>query len=133
MKLDMIGLTVSNMAESIRFYRTLGWEIADPEPGEPYHEVTLPNGLRVSWNDVEMVKNIDPEWQQPVGQSMSMAFLCDSVEDVDARYAQIVDAGFVGRREPWDAFWGQRYAQVGDPDGNTVDLFHPLASGEVQA
>ena len=27
---------------------------------------------------------------------------------------------------PWDAFWGQRYAQVKDPDGNVVDLFAPL-------
>jgi uncharacterized glyoxalase superfamily protein PhnB len=28
--------------------------------------------------------------------------------------------------EPWDAFWGQRYAVVHDPDGNGVDLFCPL-------
>jgi hypothetical protein len=25
-----------------------------------------------------------------------------------------------------DAFWGQRYATVLDPDGNPVDLFAPL-------
>ena len=25
--------------------------------------------------------------------------------------------------EPWDAFWGQRYAVVSDPDDNTIDLF----------
>jgi hypothetical protein len=28
--------------------------------------------------------------------------------------------------EPWDAFCGQRYAEVEDPDGNVVDLFAPL-------
>jgi uncharacterized glyoxalase superfamily protein PhnB len=28
--------------------------------------------------------------------------------------------------EPWDADWGQRYAQVKDPDGNSVDLFAAL-------
>jgi uncharacterized glyoxalase superfamily protein PhnB len=127
MKLDMIGLTVSNINESVRFYRTLGWEIPDPKEGEPYHETTLPNGLRVSWNDVEMMKGIDPEWQQPVGQSIGLGFLCESVEDVDAKYKEIQEAGFVGRRDPWDAFWGQRYAQVADPDGNVVDLFHPIA------
>ena len=27
---------------------------------------------------------------------------------------------------PWDAFWGQRYAIVTDPDGNHVELFAPL-------
>jgi catechol 2,3-dioxygenase-like lactoylglutathione lyase family enzyme len=30
------------------------------------------------------------------------------------------------RKEPYDAFWGQRYANVADPDGNAVDLFAPL-------
>ena len=25
-------------------------------------------------------------------------------------------AGFEGEKEPWDAFWGQRYALLGDPD-----------------
>ena len=39
----------------------------------------------------------------------------------------LVAAGYQGGKEPWDAFWGQRYAQVFDPDGNSVDLFAPLA------
>ncbi len=34
--------------------------------------------------------------------------------------------GTEGHKEPWDAFWGQRYAQAKDPDGNVVDLFAPL-------
>jgi catechol 2,3-dioxygenase-like lactoylglutathione lyase family enzyme len=28
--------------------------------------------------------------------------------------------------ESIDAFWGQRYAQVKDPDGSVLDLFAPL-------
>ncbi len=31
-----------------------------------------------------------------------------------------------GHVKPWDAFWGQRYASVLDPDGNAVDLFAAL-------
>jgi uncharacterized glyoxalase superfamily protein PhnB len=42
---------------------------------------------------------------------------------VDRLYAELTEAGYVGGRQPWDAFWGQRYAKVGDPDGNAVDLF----------
>ena len=30
--------------------------------------------------------------------------------------------------EPMDAFWGQRYATVLDPDGNSVDLFAELST-----
>jgi uncharacterized glyoxalase superfamily protein PhnB len=39
---------------------------------------------------------------------------------------RLIDAGFSGTNEPWDAFWGQRYARVSDPDGSKVDLFAPL-------
>ena len=41
-------------------------------------------------------------------------------------YAELTGAGAEGALEPWDAFWGMRYAIVHDPDGNPVDLFAPL-------
>jgi uncharacterized glyoxalase superfamily protein PhnB len=40
--------------------------------------------------------------------------------------ARLVAAGYEGKKEPYDAFWGQRYANVVDPDGNVVDLFAAL-------
>ena len=46
--------------------------------------------------------------------------------EVDELYEQVTAAGFVGEKEPWDAFWGQRYAQLCDPDGVPVDLFATL-------
>ena len=46
--------------------------------------------------------------------------------EVDELYARVVEAGFHGEKEPWDAFWGYRYAQLGDPDGVGVDLFAAL-------
>jgi uncharacterized glyoxalase superfamily protein PhnB len=42
---------------------------------------------------------------------------------VDEVYARMTTAGFQGDKEPWDAFWGQRYAQLRDPDGVPVDLY----------
>jgi uncharacterized glyoxalase superfamily protein PhnB len=45
---------------------------------------------------------------------------------VNETYARVMGAGFTGRKEPYDAFWGQRYATVADPDGNVIDLFAPL-------
>jgi uncharacterized glyoxalase superfamily protein PhnB len=42
---------------------------------------------------------------------------------VDARYAELTAAGYEGHLKPFDAFWGQRYAVVHDPDGNAVDLY----------
>lgn len=126
--LDMVGLTVKDMQASLAFYRTLGVEVPAAEPDEMYVEATLPNGLRLSWNDVRMIREIDPHYVEPVGQRLGIAFLCDSPEDVDARFARIVAAGYAAAKEPWDAFWGQRYAIVLDPDGLAIDLFCPLAS-----
>ena len=36
---------------------------------------------------------------------------------------------FAGKKAPWDAFWGQRYACVLDPDGNQIDLFAQIVNG----
>jgi uncharacterized glyoxalase superfamily protein PhnB len=55
-----------------------------------------------------------------------VAFRCESPEEVDLLYRDLVAAGAEGHKEPWDAFWGQRYAQVRDPDGTIVDLFAPV-------
>ena len=57
---------------------------------------------------------------------MGIAFRCDRPAEVDAVYADLTGAGYDGHLQPWDAFWGQRYAVVHDPDGNGVDLFAPL-------
>ena len=124
---DMVGITVHSMASALAFYRLLGLEIPDGQDDEPYVEFTSASGYRISWNTVAMVKEIDPTWQEPTGHRMSLAFKCDSPAEVDAAYASIVGAGHHGHKEPWDAFWGQRYAVVVDPDGNNVDLFAPLA------
>lgn len=123
---DMVGLTVRDMAASLRFYRLLGLDIPARTEGEAYVEVITPNGYRISWNTVEMVKGFDPDWQEPVGQRIGLAFKCDSPAEVDALYERVVAAGYRGHQAPWDAFWGQRYAVVVDPDGSKVDLFAPL-------
>jgi predicted enzyme related to lactoylglutathione lyase len=124
-KPDMVGITVRDMAAALRFYRLLDLQIPQGVEGEPYVEVITPNGYRISWNALSMVKEIDPDWIEPVGHRMG-CFLCDSPAEVDAAYRRIVAAGYQSHKEPWDAFWGQRYAQVVDPDGNIVDLFARL-------
>jgi uncharacterized glyoxalase superfamily protein PhnB len=55
-----------------------------------------------------------------------MCFKQQTPGSVDALYATITGAGFTGKKPPWDAFWGQRYACVLDPDGNQIDLFAAL-------
>lgn len=124
--LDAIGIVTSNLDESLRFYGMLGVPV--PEERSDHVQAVLPSGLRLMWDTEELMRKIKPDWTKPVGQGVGLAFLCSSVAEVDGTYAAIVAAGFEGEAEPWDAFWGQRYAQVKDPDGNVVDLFAPLES-----
>ena len=57
---------------------------------------------------------------------MTLAFKCENSAEVDELYNRILQSGYRGHKPPWDAFWGQRYAVVTDPDGNLVDLFARL-------
>ena len=124
---DMIGMVVRDMGAALRFYRALGLAIPENQDDQPYVEVITPNGYRISWNSLAMTKQIDPDWTEPTGsQRLGIAFKCDTPAEVDATYQRLVDAGYHGHKPPWDAFWGQRYAVVDDPDGNHVDLFAPL-------
>lgn len=118
---DMIGIVASDLTRSIAFYKLLG---LDFPKGDGFVEVKV-NGYRISLNDEAMVKEHSPNWKKPVGQRLELAFLCGSPEEVDATYAKIVAAGHDGVKEPWDAFWGQRYAIVSDPDGTHISLFAP--------
>jgi uncharacterized glyoxalase superfamily protein PhnB len=124
--LDAIGIVTADMSASCRFYAVLGVPVGVPAEGEDHFEATLPSGLRLMWDSVELMKRLDPQWEKPVGHPLALAFRCGSADEVDATHAAIVAAGFASKSDPWDAFWGQRYAQVLDPDGNAVDLFAPL-------
>lgn len=48
------------------------------------------------------------------------------VENCDAAVKRAADAGAAVVMEPWDAFWGDRYAQVADPFGHAWSFAHPL-------
>jgi uncharacterized glyoxalase superfamily protein PhnB len=122
-QLDAIGIVSSDLARTRAFYRLLGIEFAE---GDDHVEATMPNGLRLMLDTEEVIHSFRPEWARATGNQLALAFACDSPAEVDELYARIVAAGFDGEKEPWDAFWGYRYAQLSDPDGVPVDLFAAL-------
>ena len=125
-RMDLVGIVVDDMARSLAFYRELGVELPPEADAEPHVEAKLPGGMRLAWDTVEVVRSFDPQWQPGDGRSrVGLAFLCDTPAEVDATYERMVARGYHGHRAPWDAFWGQRYAVLHDPDGIGVDLFAP--------
>jgi catechol 2,3-dioxygenase-like lactoylglutathione lyase family enzyme len=125
--LDMVGVVAADLAASLAFYRRLGIDVPADADGEPHVEAALPGGLRVLWDTEDTIRSFDPSWHPPAGgHRLGLAFACDTASNVDAVYESLTGAGYEGHKAPWDAFWGQRYAMIHDPDGNSVDLFAPL-------
>jgi catechol 2,3-dioxygenase-like lactoylglutathione lyase family enzyme len=125
-RIDLIGIVVKDMAASLAFYRRLGLDFPAGAESEPHVEVTLPGGVRLAWDTEETIRSFDPDWTPAEGSGrIGVAFLCADPAEVDSTYDALVAAGYNGHLKPWDAFGGQRYASLHDPDGNSVDLFAP--------
>ncbi len=122
----MVGVVVSEMSRSIDFYRRLGLEFPSGAEGEGHVEATNAGLVRFALDTEEVVRSFDPEWRRPDHGHHAGAFLCDGPEEVDRLHGELVRDGYGSHKEPWDAFWGQRYAQLKDPDGNAIDLFAQL-------
>jgi uncharacterized glyoxalase superfamily protein PhnB len=123
--LAAVGVVASDMARSLHFYRQLGLDAPDT-PDEGHVHIAFPNGFRLMLDSEEEIRKFRPDWTRQPGNQISLAVECDSPADVDALYARMTSAGHHGDKEPWDAFWGQRYAQLRDPDGVPVDLYAAL-------
>ena len=123
-QLDAIGIVSADLKATVRFYRLVGLQV--PDSNEDHIEAVTSGGIRVMFDTLELIKQIDPDWVQPAGRAIGLAFRCLNAKDVDEVYARVVAGGFRGKAPPYDAFWGQRSATVLDPDGNGVDLFADL-------
>jgi catechol 2,3-dioxygenase-like lactoylglutathione lyase family enzyme len=124
-QLNAIGIVASDMASSIRFYRLLGIDVPET-PDEGHVDTFLPNGVRFMLDSEDTVRSFRPEWERATGNQIGLALECGNAAEVDETYARMIGAGFDGEKEPWDAVWGQRYAQLRDPDGVPVDLYAAL-------
>ncbi len=126
-RFEVIGIVVADMARSLAFYRRLGLGLPADADTQPHVEASLPGGISLAFDTADTIRSFDPGWTPSTGgRGVALAFACDSPAEVNSLYADLVGAGYEGHLEPWDAFWGQRYAAVLDPDGYTVDLFAPL-------
>ena len=123
-QLDMIGLIADDLTRTLAFYRRLGIDVPAGVEDQPHVEATLPGGIRIAWDTVDAIHSFEPDFTPTRGDGrIGLAFKCDDAAAVDAAYEELTADGHPGIRKPWDAPWGQRYATIEDPDGNSVDLF----------
>lgn len=124
--LSVVSIVVSDMAKSIAFYSRLGLELSGGSAEED-HADFAGEGVRVMLDTEGLIQKLHEGWTRPTGgHAVALAFQCETPAAVDEVHHLLTSAGSTSVQEPWDAFWGQRYATVADPDGNPVDLFCPL-------
>ena len=67
----------------------------------------------------------DPVFAGPAAGSTVIDLHVPSRDAVDEAHDRVVAAGFASSVEPWDTFFGSRYAIVCDHDGHRVGLKSP--------
>jgi catechol 2,3-dioxygenase-like lactoylglutathione lyase family enzyme len=123
------NLVVRDMEVAVAFYRRLGLTIPDTDPAWQAHHrsAQLPGGLDLDLDSEIFARVWNRGWPGSGGGAMGvLGFRLPSRDAVDAVYADLTGAGAPGQQEPFDAFWGARYAVVEDPDGNAVGLMSPI-------
>ncbi len=120
-----INLVTKNMEAAVAFYRHLGLTIPDTVPDfqEHHRSVEASGGIAIDLDSVEFARHWDHGWAGGMGV---LNFTVPTRRRVDEIHADLVEAGYRSQQEPYDAFWGARYAVVQDPDGNAVGLMSPI-------
>jgi PhnB protein len=123
-------LTVDNASNAIDFYvKGLGAieKMRVPaEDGKRIMHATLEiNGAPVYLND-DFPEMCGGKSRTPKSLGGTPTTLHVNVPNCDAAVKRAVDAGAKCTMEPFDAFWGMRYAVVVDPFGHEWSLAHPL-------
>ena len=117
----MVVLLIEDLPRSLAFYRRLGVEF--PSDADQRIDVQVPIGDNHQLVLTTSFAQVDVDRQPPSGGSRVMLeFFVDGNAAVDAKYAELMEAGYQSRREPFTTYFGAYMCLVDDPDGNTVLL-----------
>lgn len=125
MKIDAIGVSSFDLKKTAAFYELLGFKFGEIKDGEDHIEPVEPGGMRLMIDSKKLMAELINAEPKPSNHS-AFAILYDSPAEVNTVAERVKQAGHTIVAEPRDAFWGQRYAIVQDPDGYRIDLFAAL-------
>ena len=118
-RFTMVVLLIEDLPRSLAFYRRLGVEF--PPDGEQRTDIQVPIGDSHQMVLTTGFVTNDPDRQPPSGGSRIMLeFFVDGHEAVDAKWSELTEAGYAGRRAPFLTAFDAYMCLVDDPDGNTI-------------
>lgn len=111
--ISAVTLAVTDMARSVRFYRSLGFRIRYGGEDASFTSFHVGPGFL----NLQLVADAEIRpWGRPIFH----------VDDVDAMHRRAVNAGLRPHAEPRDAPWGERFFHLTDPDGHELSFARPL-------
>jgi catechol 2,3-dioxygenase-like lactoylglutathione lyase family enzyme len=121
-----VHLFVCDMAKALAFYRRLGLSFpADAEKGV-FASAKFGRGATLAFGTFALTRGYDPGFREPTGAPTNcLQFDVSTRAEVDLIHKDLVAARYKSHLAPHDAFWGARYAEIEDPDGNLVGLQSP--------
>jgi len=124
-QINLITIVTDNVERMKTFYRdVIGFKIE--QELENYVEFKS-EGVRFSVCSRQImaeVTNGHPSYsEEKRGQAFELAFPCESPEDVEKSYKELIDKGATPIKQPSQMPWGQTTAFFADPDGNIHELF----------
>ena len=127
--LDQLNLVCDDMEATLSFYRLLGLDIPETsvwrtESGAHHVEVKMTNGFELAFDSSALasVYNSGLAQRPNSGTKNVVSFRVHNRQMVDTICKKLEASGHPISQEPYDTFWGSRYAIIEDPDGNLVGL-----------
>lgn len=111
--ISAVTLFTTDMGRSVRFYRSLGFELRYGGTDASFSSLTVGSGY------LNLMANAEP----PAAAWGRIVFY---TSDVDALYRRVLALGFDPQAPPRDAEWGERYFHLADPDGHELSFARPL-------
>jgi predicted lactoylglutathione lyase len=121
--LAQVNLVVTDLQRAKEFWSVLGWETTPRHAGAAV--LTFPNGMNLVLHEPAFARLWDPAYAGPASGSTVLDLNLSSREAVDVTHERVVAAGYTSSVEPWDTFFGARYAIVCDLDGHRIGLKSP--------
>ncbi len=111
--INAVTLAVSDMARSVEFYESLGFQLANGGANTGFTSFRIGDQ---ALNLIQAEETTRAQWGRVIIY----------VDDVDAMYRLAVSAGHEPEATPRDASWSERYFHLDDPDGHQLSFARPL-------
>ena len=126
-QLNTITIVVNSLPKALQFYRALGLKIPIGQEQEYYVECVSKHASTIVFITKENMLKLNPSWRQADSNgNIGLHFKFSNTQGVEETYNKLMDLGYQSVTIPYDTKWGERFAEVLAPDGNTVSIFAPL-------